>query len=215
MNNCSAYVCFKHFMRFQNSDLTHSPVFFSVRLSHSVVSDSMWPHELQHTRLLCPSPTPRACSDLCPSSQWCHPTISSSVIPFSSVSNKFQCLPHIFPTILFLLQNVLLFFLKKWRVESFKKLMCRCFGKFLGVKDYTRRTSLVAQCWRICLAMQSMKVWSLVGELRSHMLQSNQACVPQLLSQYATTRSLCVAVKDPTMTQWRSCMPQLRPNSAK
>ena len=45
--------------------------------------DSLWPHRLQHTRLSCPSPTPRACSNSCLSSQWCHPTILSSVIPFS------------------------------------------------------------------------------------------------------------------------------------
>ena len=48
------------------------------------MSDSLWPHGLQHTRPPCPSPTPRACSNSCPSSQWSHPTISSSVIPFSS-----------------------------------------------------------------------------------------------------------------------------------
>ena len=47
------------------------------------MSHSLWPHGLQHTRLPCPSPTPGACSNSCPSSQWCHPTISSSVIPFS------------------------------------------------------------------------------------------------------------------------------------
>ena len=47
------------------------------------MSDSLWPHGLQHARLLCPSPTPRACSNSFPSSQWCHPTISSSVVPFS------------------------------------------------------------------------------------------------------------------------------------
>ena len=51
--------------------------------SCSVVSDSLRPHGLQHTRLPCPSPTPEACSNSCPWSQWCHPTISSSVIPFS------------------------------------------------------------------------------------------------------------------------------------
>ena len=56
----------------------------SVHFSHSVVSNSLWPHGLQHARLPCPSPTPRACSNSCPSSQWCHPTISSSVVPFSS-----------------------------------------------------------------------------------------------------------------------------------
>ena len=48
------------------------------------MSNSLWPHELQHTRPPCPSPTPRVYSNSCPSSQWCHPAISSSVIPFSS-----------------------------------------------------------------------------------------------------------------------------------
>ena len=52
--------------------------------SHSVGSDSFWPHGLQHNRLPCPSPSPRACSKSCSLSQWCHPTISSSVIPFPS-----------------------------------------------------------------------------------------------------------------------------------
>ena len=51
---------------------------------HSVVSNSLWPYELQHTRPPCPSPTPWVYSNSCPSSQWCHPSISSSVIPFSS-----------------------------------------------------------------------------------------------------------------------------------
>ena len=54
------------------------------QFSHSVMSDSLRPHGLQHARPPCPSPTPRACSNLCPSSRWCHPTVSSSVIPFSS-----------------------------------------------------------------------------------------------------------------------------------
>ena len=48
------------------------------------MSDSLWPHEPQHARLPCPSPTPRTSSNSCPSSQWCHPIISSSVVPFSS-----------------------------------------------------------------------------------------------------------------------------------
>ena len=56
----------------------------SVQFSHSVVSDSLRPHESQHARPPCPSPTPRVHSDSRPSSQWCHPAISSSVIPFSS-----------------------------------------------------------------------------------------------------------------------------------
>ena len=56
----------------------------SVQFSHSVVSDSLRPHESQHARPPCPSPTPGVHSDSCPSSQWCHPAISSSVVPFSS-----------------------------------------------------------------------------------------------------------------------------------
>ena len=55
-----------------------------VQFSHSVVSDSLQPHESQHTRPPCPSPTPRVHSDSCPSSQWCYTAISSSVVPFSS-----------------------------------------------------------------------------------------------------------------------------------
>ena len=53
------------------------------------MSDSFWPHGLQHARLPCPSPSPRACSNSCPWSQWCHPTISSSVVPFSSCLQSF------------------------------------------------------------------------------------------------------------------------------
>ena len=56
----------------------------SLQFSHSAVSDSSWPHELQHARLPCPSPTPGVHPNSHPSSFWCHPTISSSVIPFSS-----------------------------------------------------------------------------------------------------------------------------------
>ena len=58
--------------------------FSSVQFSHSVVFDSLWPHELQHARPPCPSPTPGVHSDSHPSSPWCHPAISSSVVPFSS-----------------------------------------------------------------------------------------------------------------------------------
>ena len=56
----------------------------SVQFSRSVVSNSLWPHELQHARPPCLSPAPEVYSNSCPSSLWCHPTISSSVVPFSS-----------------------------------------------------------------------------------------------------------------------------------
>ena len=59
--------------------------------NHSVMSNSLWPHGLQHTRFSCPSPSPGACSNSCPSSWWCHPTISSC--------HPFLLLPSIFPSI--------------------------------------------------------------------------------------------------------------------
>ena len=58
--------------------------YVSVQFSSSVVSNSLQPHGVQHASLPCPSPIPGACSNSCPLTQWCHPTISSSVIPFSS-----------------------------------------------------------------------------------------------------------------------------------
>ena len=61
----------------------------SVQISHAVMSDSLQPHGLQHARLPCPSPTPGVYSNSCPLSQWCHPTISSSVIPFFSHLQSF------------------------------------------------------------------------------------------------------------------------------
>ena len=61
----------------------------SVQFTRSVVSDSLWPHGLQHARPPCPSPTPKVYPNSCPLSRWCHQTISSSVIPFSSCPQSF------------------------------------------------------------------------------------------------------------------------------
>ena len=78
------------------------PQFSSVQFSRSAVSDSLRPHKLQHARPPCPSPTPGVYSNPCPSSWWCHPAISSSVVPFSScpqslpASGSFQ-MSHLFP----------------------------------------------------------------------------------------------------------------------
>ena len=64
--------------------------FSSVQFSRSVMSNSLRPHESQHARPPCPSPTPGVHPDSCPSSQWCHPAISSSAVPFSSCPNPSQ-----------------------------------------------------------------------------------------------------------------------------
>ena len=66
-----------------------SPAPSSVQFSHSVRSVSLWPHEPQHARPPCPSPTPRVYPNPRPSSRWCHPAISSSVVPFSSCLQSF------------------------------------------------------------------------------------------------------------------------------
>ena len=68
---------------------TTSPISISVQFSRSVVSNSLWPHGMQHARLPCPSPTPGLYIKSCPLSWWCHPTISSTVVPFSSCLQSF------------------------------------------------------------------------------------------------------------------------------
>ena len=65
------------------------PLHVEVQFSCSFVSDSLWSYGVQHARTPCASPTPEACSDSCPSSWWCHPTILSSVVPFSSRLQSF------------------------------------------------------------------------------------------------------------------------------
>ena len=66
-----------------------NPQICMLLFSHSVASNSLWPHGLKHARLCCPAPSPGACSNSCPSSRWCHPTILSSVVPFSSWRQSF------------------------------------------------------------------------------------------------------------------------------
>ena len=73
----------------RESSLECPEIFSSVQFSCSVVSDSLWPHEPQHARPPCPSPTPRVHPNPCPSSRWCYPTISSSVIPFPPCPQSF------------------------------------------------------------------------------------------------------------------------------
>ena len=73
----------------QKTKIMASGLNSSAQFSHSVVSNSLRPHEPQHARPPCPSPTPRVHPNSCPLSQWCHPTISSSVVPFSSCPQSF------------------------------------------------------------------------------------------------------------------------------
>ena len=75
--------------RYVHPEKSTSVQFSSVHFSRSVVSNSLHPHELQHASPPCPSPTPRVHSNSCSLSQWCHPAISSSVVPFSFCLQSF------------------------------------------------------------------------------------------------------------------------------
>ena len=81
--NSSSAVPFSSCLSIPPNGAYMKAVFSSLQFIHSVVSDSLQPHEPQHTRPLCPSPTPRVRPNPCPSSQWHHPILPSSVVPFS------------------------------------------------------------------------------------------------------------------------------------
>ena len=85
----SIHTSIDHLLHGREKRLIYSVLFRSVQFSCSVMSDSLWLHGLQHTRPPCPSPTPRVYPNSCPLSRWCHSTISSSVIPFSSCLQSF------------------------------------------------------------------------------------------------------------------------------
>ena len=95
-SNYSTTKTFSHIITYLKLAFLNMKHSCSVQFSHSVVSNSLRPHELQHTRPPCPSPTPRVYLNSCSLSQWCHPAISSSAVPFSShlqsfpVSGSFQ-----------------------------------------------------------------------------------------------------------------------------
>ena len=80
-------ICFKFLKVHGNGWIVVSFQFSAVQLTQSDMSDFLWPHGLQHTRLPCPSPSLGACSNSCPLSRWCHPAISSSVFPFSRLQS--------------------------------------------------------------------------------------------------------------------------------
>ena len=88
----TAIVNFFHLCLIKNTLFDASLLFekhIQVQFSHSVMLDSLWAHRLQHTTPPCPAPTPRVCSNSCPLSRWCHPTISCFIVPFSSLLQSF------------------------------------------------------------------------------------------------------------------------------
>ena len=98
--------------------MTLSWTICSVQFSRSIVSDSLQPHELQHARPPCPSPTPRVCPNSCPSSRWCHPAISSSVVLFSSC-------PQSLPASVFSNESTLLMRWPKYWSFSFSMILSK------------------------------------------------------------------------------------------
>ena len=84
------YMCNSYIYVYSYNIYISMCIYIHTHKNYLVMSDSLWPHGLQHARLPCPSPTPRAYSNSCPLSRWCHPTISSSVSPFSSHLQSFS-----------------------------------------------------------------------------------------------------------------------------
>ena len=90
LKNWTGIIILTIYKNMKLNNQTHIFTFIhSVQFNCSVMSNSLQPHGLQHARLPCPSPTPKACSNSCPLSWWGHPTISSSVVPFSSHLQSF------------------------------------------------------------------------------------------------------------------------------
>jgi len=140
--------------------------------SCSVMSNSLWPHELQHARLPCPSPSFWACSNSCPLSRWCHPTISSSVISFSS------CLLF-FPSI---------------RVYSNESVLCIRWPKYwslsLSISPSNEYTGLISfrTDWLDLLAVQgTLKSFLQHYSLKASILQLSAFFMGQLSHPYLTT----------------------------
>ena len=157
----------------------------SVQFSLSVVSDSLWPHGLLHARLPCPSSTHRACSNSCPSSWWCHPTISSSVILFSSRLQSFSASGS-FPVNQFFTSggqsigvsasaSVLPMNIQDWflleligLVSLQSKGLSRVFSNTTVQKHQLFSTQLSLQCLRLWLYLETESLQIKLGKIRSH-----------------------------------------------
>ena len=144
----------------------------SVQFNCSFKPHFLWPHGLQHTRLPCPSSIPRACSNSYPSSRWCHPTILSSVIPFSSCLQSFP-VSGSFPMSLFFAPG----------------------GQSIGASA-SASASVLPRIFRIYFRIDWFDLLVIQGTLRSHLQHhSSKASIPQysaffivqLLHLYMTT----------------------------
>ena len=160
----------------------------SVQFSRSLVADSLRPHGLQHTRLPCLSPTPGACSNSCPSSRWCHPPISSSVIPFSSCLQSFPASRSFPMSQLFTSYQLIILlywwigFTCWWIFEFFPD-----FDNYKGVL-WTYRIPSERDCW----VVQSML--NFIGSCPSvDVSNCCKFCFPP-----ATPRSCCFSWSSPT-----------------
>ena len=136
MNTCFQYREHKNKNWF-NTVVQNLIFHFAMLFSCLIMSDSLWAHGLQHTRPPCPSPSPRACSNSCPLSRWCHPTISSSVITFS-------CL-HSFPASGFLTMSALLIMWPKYWSFSFN-IVLQKYSKLKSRTWINFRQTLLIKC---------------------------------------------------------------------
>ena len=147
-------------------------LFQSVQFSHSVVSNSLGPHGLQHTRLPCPSPTPRTCSNSCPLSRWCHPShliLCHPILP----------LPAIFPSI---------------RVFSSESVLCIRWPMYWGfsfsISPFNEYSGLISfrMDWLDLLAVQgTLKSLLQHHSSKASVLQRSAFVIVQLLHPYMTT----------------------------
>ena len=153
-------------------------IWFSFQFYSSVVSDSLRPHGLQHARLPCPSPIPRAYSDSCPSIRWCHPTISSSVIPFSSCLQSFPASGS-FPVSQFFASG----------------------GQIIAVSASASVLPMNIQDWfpfglTGLISMQSKGLSRVFSNTKASILRCSAFFIVQLLHPYMTTR------KTIALTRW-------------
>ena len=152
------------------------------------MSDTLQPHRLQHSRLPCTSPTPRACSNLCPSSRWCHPTISSFVIPFSSCLQSFPAKG-----------------LFKWVSSSYQvakvlefQLQHQSFQKYLGLISFRMD-------WLDLLAAQGTLKSLLHHSSKASILPCSAFFIVRLSHPYMTTGKTIVLTRWPFVSKVSLC----------